>query len=326
MVNLIPLLLAAADASGSNNLSILEPVAAPATSIRDLFWLVTAICAVIFILVGGMLAYCIVRFRHQPGDNREPPQFYGSQPIEVAWTLAPLLTVFVLFLVIVRYVADVRQDTPPANALHVTVRGHQWWWEYDYPEERVKTANELHLPVDRPIFLRLESADVVHSFWIPRLSGKTDVIPGRPNTMWFEARRTGIYKGNCAEFCGTQHANMLLRAVVQSDDDFRDWVETQKEDARSDSETRRGREVFATHSCVNCHTIRGTGAAGTFGPDLTHLASRDTLASGMVPNNTDWLTKWVKDPQQVKPGCWMPAFKLNADEEKELVRYLESLK
>jgi cytochrome c oxidase subunit II len=325
-MRLMPILLAATDPSAPDNLSTLDPVAAPADSIRDLFFLVTAICAVIFILVGGMLVYCIVRFRRQPGDNREPPQFYGSQPVELAWTLAPLLTCFVLFLVIIRYVNDVRRDEPPPNSLHITVRGHQWWWEYDYPEEGVKTANELHLPVNRPVFLHLESADVAHSFWIPRLSGKTDVIPGRTNIMWFSANRTGTFQGNCAEYCGTQHANMLLYAVVQSEDEFRDWVEAQKEEARTDSETRRGREVFTSHSCVNCHTIRDTGAAGTFGPDLTHVGSRDTLASAMVPNNTGWLTAWIRDPQQVKQGCWMPAFKLSTEDETELVRYLQSLK
>jgi cytochrome c oxidase subunit 2 len=235
----------------------------------------------------------------------------------------------VLFLVIIRYEKDVRRDEPPPGSLQITVRGHQWWWEYDYPEEGVKTANELHLPVDRPIFLRLESADVVHSFWIPRFTGKTDVIPGRTNLMWFHATKTGIYQGNCAEYCGAQHANMLLYAVVQSEDEFRDWVESQKEGARNDSETRRGRDIFMSHSCVNCHTIRGTettGATGTFGPDLTHVGSRDTLASAMVPNDTGWLTAWIRDPQQVKRGCWMPAFKLNTEDETDLVRYLQSLK
>lgn len=326
-MSLVPILLAMADpASSEKNLSVLEPVAAPATSIKDLFFLVTAIAAVIFILVGGMLLYCIIRFRRQPGDNREPPQFYGSQPIEVAWTLAPLLTVFVLFLVIVRSVAEVRQQDVPEGALEVTVRGHQWWWEYEYPSLGLKTANELHVPIDTPIYLRLESADVIHSFWVPRLSGKTDVIPGRTNYMWFRAHDTGIYEGNCAEYCGTQHANMLLRAIVQTDDEFHDWVENEKQPARNDSEARRGREVFASHSCIDCHTIRGTGAAGTFGPDLTHLAARATLASAMVPNDHHWLTAWVKDPQKVKPGCWMPAFKLTADDEKELIKYLESLK
>jgi cytochrome c oxidase subunit 2 len=325
-MRLMPLLLAAADPSGKDNLSILDPVAAPAVAIRELFILVTAITAVIFILVGGMLVYCIVRFRRQPGDNREPPQFYGSQPIEVAWTLAPLLTVFVLFLVIVRYVGEARQDEIPEGATVVTVRGHQWWWEYEYPDLKVKTANEMHVPVNTPIFLHLESADVVHSFWVPRLSGKTDVIPGRTNFMWFNAHKPGIYQGNCAEYCGTQHANMLIRVVVDSEDEFRAWVEAEKLEARNDSETRRGREVFVSHSCVNCHTIRGIGAAGTFGPDLTHLAARDTLASAMVPNDRAWLTKWVRDPQEVKPGCWMPAFKLSKEDETELVRYLESLK
>jgi cytochrome c oxidase subunit 2 len=320
-------LLAAGD---PDNLNVLAPVAAPATSIRDLFYLVTAICAVIFLLVGGVLLYCIARFRHKPGDIHEPPQFYGSQPIEVAWTLAPLLTVFVLFLVIVRSVGETVQTDPPDGAMEITVRGHQWWWEYEYPQDGdFKVANELHVPVDRKVFLRLESADVVHSFWIPRLAGKTDVVPGKVNLMWFEAHEEGIFKGNCAEYCGNQHANMHLYAVVESESAFRQWIEEQKAGPRDDPEARRGREVFFAHNCIDCHTIHGTVAKGIFGPDLTHVGSRTTLAAGMVrldDTKVDWMARWVDDPQKIKPGCLMPSLKLRKDEVEEVARYLRSLK
>jgi cytochrome c oxidase subunit 2 len=223
-------------------------------------------------------------------------------------------------------VGESQLTDPPPDAFEVVVRGHQWWWEYEYPESGVKTANEMHVPVNTRVYLRLESADVIHSFWVPRFAGKTDVIPGRTNIMWFHAQEEGIFQGNCAEYCGNQHANMLIRVVVQSEDAFQAWVNDQLPNARDDSETRRGRDVFLKNACVNCHTIRGTGADGTFGPDLTHLASRDTLASAMVANDEERLTQWVDNPQKIKPGCWMPSFKLEKSDVAEVVKYLRSLK
>jgi cytochrome c oxidase subunit 2 len=326
-------------ASSADNLNIFDPVSPPANSIRDLFYLVLLITGIIFVLVEGMLLYCIIRFRKRPGDSREPPQIYGSQPIELAWTLAPLLIVFILFLIVVRYDVAIRRDQVPSDAVRVKVVGHQWWWEYQYPDlgerfpelgqkgiQSVTTANELHVPVNKPVFLELQSVDVVHSFWVPRLAGKTDVIPGHPNLMWFQALEPGLFHGQCAEFCGTQHANMILRVVVESDAEFLAWAEHEAERAAQDSRVKEGEARFLGMSCVTCHQVRGTSAVGTFGPELTHLMTRQTLASGMVPNDLDMLTQWVRDPQTIKPGCQMPSFHLNDTDVALIVEYLRSLK
>lgn len=319
---------------------VFEPVSPPAESIRDLFVLVGAISAGIFVVVGGMLVYCIVRFRSRAPAGQheaEPPQLYGSSPIEVAWTVGPMLIVFVLFLVVIRTVFEVRRDDMPKDALHVRVIGHQWWWEYEYLESGVRTANELHIPVSdadqaRAVFLELESADVVHSFWVPQLAGKTDLIPGRKNTMWFEAQQAGVYDGQCAEYCGTQHANMLIRVIAHPANEFQKWLDDQKKNAANESTLddaqQAGQRVFLSKTCFNCHTIRGTLAHGTVGPDLTHLASRETLATGVLKNNREQLTKWLADPQatDMKPGCNMPDLQLTKTEIADLVSYLESLK
>ena len=193
------------------------------------------------------------------------------------------------------------------------------------------TANELHVPaseegVPRPVYLTLKSADVCHSFWVPRLAGKTDLIPGRTNHMWFQTSQQGLFLGQCAEYCGTQHAHMLLRVNVDSPEDFQNWLDNQKKPAVDDAAARAGRDVFLSQSCVNCHRVRGTSARGTYAPDLTHLMSRQTLAAGMVPNTRDQLRKWVTDPQQTKSGCLMPAFGLSGQQVDLLVSYLMTLK
>ena len=332
--------LALARAARAEGLPVFDPVSPPAESIRDLFFLVLAISAGILVVVGGMLLYCIVRFRSRAcaGErDAEPPQLYGSGPIEVAWTVGPVLIVFVLFLVVIRTVFDVRPSDMPENALHVRVISHQWWWEFEYPQSGVRTANELHVPVSdadqaRAVVLELESADVVHSFWVPQLAGKTDLIPGHKNTMWFEAQQAGVYHGQCAEFCGTQHANMLIRVIAQPANEFQAWLDDQRQnaadDAKLDDAERAGKQVFLAKTCVNCHTIRGTPAHGTVGPDLTHLASRETLAAGVLKNNREQLAKWLADPQatDMKPGCNMPDLQLTSYEIANLVSYLESLK
>ncbi len=328
--------LALARIARADGMAVFDPASAPAESIRDLFYLVLAISAGIFVVVGGMLVYCIVRFRSRaPREEREaePPQLYGSGPIEVAWTVGPVLIVFVLFLVVIRTVVDVTDV--PEGALQVRVVGHQWWWEFEYPQSSVRTANELHVPTSadddrRAVRLELESADVVHSFWAPRLAGKTDLIPGRKNHMWFEAREGGVYEGQCAEYCGTQHANMLIRVVAHSPAEFTAWLDNQAKDAAGDATLddaqRAGKSVFLSQTCANCHTIRGTPARGTVGPDLTHLASRATLAAGVVENNREQLSRWLHDPQLLKPGCNMPDLQLTSSEIADLVSYLESLK
>jgi cytochrome c oxidase subunit II len=336
----IPLLLASVDGS-NQNLSIFDPVSPPAESIRSLSVLVLAITGFIFIAVEGILLYAIVRFRRRAADaGAEPPQVYGSKPIEIAWTAAPALVVFVLVLVSARTLWEVNVPPPPPrdgdNTLFVTVVGRQWWWEYTYDhyngrELGFTTANELHVPageegVARPVFLTLKSADVAHSFWVPRLAGKTDCIPGRVNSMWFQTDRPGLYVGQCAEYCGTQHANMLLRVVVDPPGDFERWLANEQKPAVEEPAGRAGRSTFLAQSCVNCHAVRGTPAQGRYAPDLTHLMARKTLASGMVENTPENLRRWVADPQQVKPGCLMPAFGLGDREWDDLVRYLLTLR
>jgi cytochrome c oxidase subunit II len=323
------------------SLSIFDPASPPAQSIVNLSVLVLAITGFIFLVVEGVFVYAIIRFRRR-ADARaaEPPQVYGSKPIEIAWTAAPALVVFVLVLVTTRTLWEVNV-TPPAprpgdNALFVTVVGRQWWWEYTYETYDGRplgftTANELHVPageggVPRPVYLALKSADVAHSFWVPRLAGKVDLIPGKTNSLWFQTDQPGLYLGQCAEYCGTQHANMLIRVVVDPPADFDRWLAEQARPALDEPVAREGRAAFLAQSCVNCHRVRGTSAAGGYAPDLTHLMSRRTLAAGMVPNTTENLRQWVADPQKIKPGCLMPAFGLSPTDLDRVVSYLSTLR
>ena len=321
----------AADApTGVTN--IFKPLSTPAQAVYENSLLALAICAAIFLVVGGLLAYTVVRFRRRPGDDgHEPPQIYGSNQLEFAWTVIPIVTVFVLFLATARTIYDVQGAIPPADALNVTVVGHQWWWEIRYPELGIVTANEMHVPVSeaskrRPTFLKLESADVAHSFWVPQLAGKTDVIPNRENRMWIEPMEPGIYVGNCAEYCGMQHAHMMLRVIVHTAEEFEKWVAEQKQSSADDPQARAGRDVFFATACINCHSIKGTQAMGTFGPDLTHLMSRETLGAGTVPNTAEKLRAWVRDPQTIKEGCNMPNMQLTENELDQIVAYLLTLK
>jgi cytochrome c oxidase subunit 2 len=334
------LVLLAVEEASRQDLSIFAPVSPPAEGIRSLSLLVFAITGFIFLVVEGVLIYCVWRFwRRDANTAGEPPQVYGSKPIEIAWTAAPAMIVFILLLVITRTLWQVERPQPaPINgdhALFVTVVGHQWWWEYQYEHYDGRqlnfiTANELHVPAgteetSRPVHLTLKSADVCHSFWAPRLAGKTDLIPGHVNTMWFQTARPGLYLGQCAEYCGTQHANMLLRVVVDQPADFEKWLAGEAADAVDQPGASEGKDVFLGLSCVNCHRVRGTPARGVYGPDLTHLASRKTLAAGMRPNTPNNLLAWIADPQQLKPGCLMPSFGLSDQQRKQVVRYLGSL-
>ncbi len=307
--------------------SLFDPLSRPADEIYVLSLLVLGVCAAIFVVVGGLLAYAVVRFRQRPGDaDREPPQVYGSNQIELAWTVLPLLIVFVLFLVTTRTLIAIENAEPPADALEVRVIGHQWWWEFRYPEQGVVTANELHVPAGRATFLTLESADVVHSFWVPQLNGKTDVIPNRVNRMWIEPREPGLYLGQCAEFCGTQHAKMFLRVIAHPEAEFAAWVAAQTGEAVNDPAVRAGRDIFQSVACVNCHRIGGTVGAGVFGPDLTHLMSRDTIAAGAAANTPEMLRAWIVNPDAIKPGALMPAMQLEPTDLDHLVAYLTTLK
>lgn len=312
--------------------SIFDPHSTPADSILHLSNFVLGISGLIFLLVATLLIYAVVKFRSSAADTqREPPQVYGSIQIELAWTVIPILIVVVLFLATARVLHAIQDAPKPAAAVEVTAIGHQFWWEYRYPALGVVTANELHIPVSDPVhptptFLKLLSADTDHSFWIPQLAGKTDLIPNRINETWVDPHETGLFLGQCAQYCGTQHAKMLLRVSVETPEAFQAWVKTQKQPAIQDVKEAAGKRVFETTACVNCHAITGTNATGRFGPDLTHLMSRDTIAAGAAGNTKENLRLWIQNPDAIKPGSLMPAMQLTDTDLDALVRYLETLK
>lgn len=337
-VGKIPLALVALAASQAlaegpqSTPSIFAPASTPATNIYNLSLFVLSITGGIFVVVGGLLTYAVIRFRARSGDDlEEPAQIYGSTQVELAWTVIPVLIVVVLFLTTARLIFAIQDAPKPKAALSVTVVGHQFWWEYRYPKQGIIAANELHVPLsstDHPVptFLSLLSADTDHSYWVPQLAGKTDLIPNHPNELWIDPLHPGMYVGQCAQFCGTQHAKMLLRVYVDTPEQFAAWVKNQRQPAVQDASVAAGRRIFETQACMNCHRIRGTAATGTFGPDLTHVMSRDTIASGSVINNRENLREWIKNPDTFKPGSLMPAMQLSDDQLDQITAYLATLK
>jgi cytochrome c oxidase subunit II len=323
---------AAADPSSTSQTNIFAPQSTPAKSIFHLSIFVLAITGIIFVVVATLLVYSVLKFRARSANaNTEPAQVYGSTQIELAWTIIPILIVVVLFLATARGIHEIQDAPMPANAVEVTVIGHQFWWEYRYPKLGVVTANELHIPVSdpadpKPTFLQLLSADTDHSFWVPELAGKTDLIPNHPNQMWMDPERTGIFVGQCAQYCGTQHTKMLLRVSVDSPEEFAEWVSEQQRPAVADEQVAAGRRVFETTACINCHSINGTVANGRFGPDLTHLMSRTTIAAGAALNTPENLRLWIQNPDAIKPGSLMPAMKLSDSDLDALTGYLETLR
>src|SRR5262252_3109282 len=312
--------------------SIFDAHSTPAESIRHLSHFVLGITGLIFLIVFSLLSYAVVKFRRKPGDpGREPAQVYGSTQIELAWTVIPVLIVAVLFAATARVIHAIQDAPKPAGALEVTAIGHQFWWEFRYPSLGVVTANELHVPVSdathpTPTFLKLLSADTDHSFWIPQLAGKTDLIPNHPNETWLDPHEAGLFLGQCAQYCGTQHAKMLLRVYVDSPERFKAWAIQQQRPANQDEKEAAGRHVFESTACLNCHAINGTNGTGRFGPDLTHLMSRRTIAAGAAENTPENLRLWIQNPDAIKTGSLMPAMKLTDADLDALVRYLETLR
>lgn len=292
--------------------------------IHDLFMKIAGWALFIFVVVEALLLVTVWRFRSRPG-LREPRPVHGHLGLEMSWTLVPVLIVAAIAAPTIAAVFGT-QATPPADALRVEVIGHQWWWEVRYPDHAVTTANELHLPVGRPVSLSLRSADIIHSFWVPRLGGKRDLIPGRVNLLTFTVTEAGEYPGQCAEFCGVSHANMRLSVVTRSPEEFRAWAERQKAPpARPTEPVAAGLQAFLAGGCGGCHAIQGV-SPGIVGPDLTHFGSRKTLAGGLLPNTPENLAHWLADPPAVKPGVLMPKLPLTQAQISALVAYLGSLK
>jgi cytochrome c oxidase subunit 2 len=313
--------------------NIFDPLSKPAELIKETAVLTLLVCLAIFLIVSALLIYAVWRYRRKPTDDesREPPQVYGSTAIELAWTVPPILIVVLLVLATARTIGEIKNVKYPDDALQVRIIGHRFWWEVRYPKFDVVTANEIHVPVSylsapRPIKLNLESVDVVHGFWIPQLNGKSWVVPNEKNSLWIQPSARGTYLGNCTVFCGPQHANMLIRVIVDSPDDFEKWIAEQQKSPVSDPAVQEGMKEFTASSCGSCHRISGTTANGVFGPDLTHYMSRETLGSGVATNTDENIRSWLKNPQILKDGCLMPNMKLDDDEVDQILAYLKTLK
>jgi cytochrome c oxidase subunit 2 len=309
--------------------SVLHPRGTEAGHILDLMLVFGAVCAFVYLLGVGALAIALLRRRRGDPDpqRREQALRRGLG----GWAAFIATTLFVL--TVASYAVDRRiAIAAEAPAVKVRMTGHQWWWQVEYehgnPSLRVQTANELLLPVGRTTIVELRSQDVIHSFWIPNLHGKLDMIPGRVNEIRLLPTRVGRYRGECAEFCGLQHAHMAFDVAVVPVDEFESWRETQLRPARlpTTPAEHRGRQYFVQRECSSCHRIRGTTAGGNVGPDLTHVGSRATLAAGTLPNGRGPLAAWLADPQRVKPGAHMPYVGLAPDELDALTTYLQSLR
>jgi cytochrome c oxidase subunit 2 len=324
-------LLATSCAQGTP-LDTLSPEGPIARQIDGLWKVVFYLAIAVFVLVEGLLVISLFRFRQRKGDTELPRQTHGNSRLELAWTIAPALLLAVLAVPTVLTIFALAREKP--NSLHIEVTGTQWWWRYDYPDfEGLVTANELHIPAGRPIRLELKSADIIHSFWAPRLAGKQDVTPGRTNYLNIEADRPGTYEGACVEYCGLSHANMRLKVIAHDSADFERWARAQAADAAQPSGglAARGRRIFEEGQCVSCHTIRGSEkATGTTAPDLTHFASRTSFAGGIFTQTEGNLRRWLSDAPAQKPGSKMPAgiaeMGLNEDDITALIAYLRSLR
>jgi cytochrome c oxidase subunit 2 len=314
------------------NQSVLSPAGIQASSIHTLWSLMLSICAAVFFAV--LAAVLVAVIRGTRNRSNEQSRLPSEKTLTRGVGVAVALTVVILIGFLVASVSTGRSvgSLHASSAVTIEIIGHQWWWEIHYedalPSRRVVTANELHIPVNRPVVLKATSRDVIHSFWVPNLQGKRDLIPGYTTAVWLQASRTGVFRGQCAEFCGMQHAHMALDVVVDSDQDFGEWLDAMRQPGRDppDRTPHQGHHVFMQARCAGCHTIRGTEAAGHIAPDLTHIATRRTLGAGSLPNTSENLATWIRDPQRAKPGNQMPPNPLAADDLQALVAYLETLK
>jgi cytochrome c oxidase subunit 2 len=318
----------------------LRPAGPQAARIELLFWIFFWVSVGVWALVMVFLLLPLLK-----GRGPKPMVVSADEPIIKPEPVAERrrqvvvggcvgVTAIVLFILLLGDMVTGRgiHQIPDPSPMTVTITGHQWWWEAQYnndkPSEIVNTANEIHIPVGRPVKFELQSNDVIHSFWVPSLHGKKDLVPGHPISTWFQADKPGEYWGQCAEFCGHQHANMRLLVIAEPEDKFQAWLAAARQPAPTPiyEEQRRGQQVFLSSTCVMCHTVAGTRAGGRVGPNLTHVMGRRILAAGAIPNTEGYLAGWIVDPQKVKPGCHMPQNPLKPDELRDLLAYLSTLK
>lgn len=293
-------------------------------AILHVYTIIAWACAIIATIVFATLGWVLYRYRARPGARAS--QTRGHSALEIGWTIAPALVLLVIAIPTIQVTFRTQRQAEEPGALDVTVRGWQWWWEFRYPTLGIVTANELHLPTGRPVVLALDGPDVIHSFWVPQLGGKRDVVPGRANRITLTPGTPGEYWGQCAEFCGASHANMRMRVFVDEPPAFERWVTAQRAaPVEPAGDAAQGKDLFATSACVGCHTIRGVSAA-TLAPDLTHFASRTTIAAGLWPNTPENVAAWIKDPPALKPGAKMPNLGLTDAQAKVIAAYLAGLR
>jgi cytochrome c oxidase subunit 2 len=314
----------------------LEPMGPQAAHIHDLWMLMLTVCTIVFAVV--FVAFLIALWRSPRATEKTAPDIGAIRSAERKPLLIVSAAMAVSALALLGLIgASVLTDRalaalPLKDGLVIEVTAHQWWWEIKYehhePSRVFSTANELHVPVGRPVVLKLTADDVIHSFWVPNLHGKKDLIPGHTSSLQFRADKAGVYRGQCAEFCGTQHAKMAFLVIAHEPEEYERWAAAQRKPASEprDEMQRRGQQVFQSSTCIMCHAIQGTRAQGKMAPDLTHLASRSTIAAGTLPNTRGNLAGWILDPQSIKPGANMPATALASDDLHALLAYLESLK
>jgi cytochrome c oxidase subunit 2 len=316
--------------------TMLDPVGDQARDIDGVWRTMLVVCGIMYLLVMGFLAWALWRARARRAEAEAPPAV-GHTAAEPAlerglagW--AALVVGGLVLLVTVSFLVDRSLAQVGPDPLKIKVTANQWWWQVEYegdpPSQRVTTANELHLPLNRPAVIELHATDVIHSFWVPNLSGKTDLIPGRTNYIAVTPRRLGALRGQCAEFCGLEHAKMAFDVTVDTPQAFEAWRTQQLATAAdpTDPQAVHGKQVFETKACALCHAVQGSEANATNGPDLTHLMGRAHIAAGALPNTRGDLSAWIADPQGVKPGTTMPRVALTSDELNDLVSYLETLK
>jgi cytochrome c oxidase subunit 2 len=296
---------------------VFSPQSPEAQSIATLFTWFLVLAAIIFLIVAAMVGYCAVRYRARRGDSDPPPTF-GHRRLEITWTVIPVLVVLVIFVFTIRTMADVDAPLEPDRPPDLVITGHQWWWEVRYPNG-ASTAREIHIPAGRRLLAQIESADVIHDFWVPQLARKMDAVPGRTGYIWLRADAPGTYAGACSEFCGKQHAGMRFEVIAEPEADFSAWVTRQAQTPPAEP----GESVFRERKCTDCHAIAALDRIPRIGPPLAHIASRKFLGGG-IPNTPASLALWITSPQSILPGNRMPDSPLPADELQALTRFLET--